>query len=76
MAIKIDEISALIKEQIKKYTEDLKTIFEDVEMFAKVVDTGRLPLIYNLSSDNYIQSQITEDVLTISVIIFSVALFI
>lgn len=25
MAIKIDEISALIKEQIKKYTEDLKT---------------------------------------------------
>lgn len=54
--------------------EDLKTIFEDVEMFAKVVDTGRLPLIYNLSSDNYIQSQITKDVLIISVIIFSVAL--
>ena len=25
MAIKIDEISALIKEQIKKYTEDLQT---------------------------------------------------
>lgn len=57
-------------------TEDLKTIFDDVVIFAKVVDTGRLPLVYNLSSDNYIQSQITDDVLKISVIAFAAVLVI
>lgn len=52
--------------------EDLQKMFEDVTVFAKVVDSGKLPLVYELSSDNYIQSQITNDVVTICMIVFAV----
>ena len=51
--------------------EDLQKIYEDVTTFAKVVNSGKLPLVYELSSDNYIQSQITNDVVTICMIVFA-----
>lgn len=51
--------------------EDLRKIYDDVTVFAKVVDSGKLPLVYELLSDNYIQSQITNDVVTICMIVFA-----
>lgn len=57
-------------------TEDLLAIYETVSIYARTVDTGRLPLVYNLSSDNYIQSSITSDVVNICMAIFAVLVLI
>ena len=51
--------------------QDLQKVYNDVLVFAKIVDSGRLPLVYELSSDNYIQSQITNDVVTICIAVFA-----
>ncbi len=57
--------------------EDYNTFREaakSVERIADVINEGAMPLQYNLSSDNYIKSSITENTILVAEIIFAIVI--
>lgn len=48
----------------KDYDEFLKS-YESAEYFANIIDNGQTPNAYKLSSDNFVKSQITDEVITL-----------
>lgn len=57
-------------------TEELYELATKIARIAEVVNTEELPLVYNLKSDNYIKSSITEDLEMKISIIFALAVLI
>ena len=51
--------------------EDINQIYNEVYYLAMSVDSGRMPLVYKLATDNFIQSHITKDIIYLSIAIFA-----
>ena len=51
--------------------EDINQIYNEVNYLAMSVDSGRMPLVYKLATDNFIQSHITKDIIYLSIAIFA-----
>lgn len=50
--------------------------YEGAAYYANILDSGMTPNAYALSSDNFVQSQITDDMIMIAKIVFAIAIVI
>lgn len=48
--------------------------FESASFFANLIDNGKTPNVYTLASDNFVQSQITDDMITLAKVAFAGAI--
>ena len=57
-----------------EYSEDLDVLVEYANYYANFINSGDMPLKYSLQSDNYIQSEITNDTVNYVKVAIAVAL--
>lgn len=58
-------------------TTDYNTFLESYESasyFANIIDNGKTPNVYTLASDNFVQSQITDDMIVLAKVAFASAI--
>ena len=66
--------SGILQITMGEATTDYETFsksFESASYFANIINNGRTPNAYALASDNFVQSQITEDIKVLAILIFS-----
>lgn len=45
--------------------------FQSASYFANIIDNGKTPNVYSLASDNFVQSQITDDMIVLAKVAFA-----
>lgn len=51
--------------------EEFQKTYESATYFANVLNTGKMPNVYTLSSDNFIKSQITNEMILVAKVVFA-----
>lgn len=54
--------------------EEFSESYDSASYFANILNTGKTPNSYSLASDNFVKSQITEEMILIAKVIFSVVI--
>lgn len=66
-------LQIIIGEATTDYNTFLQN-FESASYFANLIDNGKAPNVYALASDNFVQSQITEDMIILAKVAFAGAI--
>lgn len=56
--------------------EEFNQSYESATYFANILNSGKTPNVYKLASDNFVKSQITEEMVIIAKVLFAIAILI